>query len=472
MSPDKIKELLAIGESQRVEFKANALDLESLGRIICGFLNTAGGYLICGALENGRTADITLTGDAIAELERTLHTQISPKAFVSVQVQELQGKQVMVIEVPAGKDIPYAFRDIIYIRTDDNTIKADAATIRDIVLRHQIEPVRWERRFSLADIDSDLDPKELQDTVADAQKARRAFFRDTSRPIMVLEDLSAAQYGRLTNGGDILFTRNPARRFPQTQIRATRYDSDKTGDTYSDMKAFEGPLHVIFEEAYSFIIRNTPTVSRFIKGSAKRIDSPLYPEDAVREALINALAHRDYSSTAGGVSIHIFPTRLEIWNSGALPEGITAEHLATGHISVLRNPDIAHVLYLRGLMEKAGRGTVLMYKQCEANNLPAPVWQSDPALGVRVTFQTGEVTEEVTEEVMRVLHVMTDSMKRSEIQDQLGLKHEEHFRRAYLLPAMEAGLIEMTIPDKPRSRLQQYRLTGKGLQFLKQTEKS
>jgi len=123
-------------------------------------------------------------------------------------------------------------------------------------------------------------------------------------------------------------------------------------------------------------------------------------------------------------------------------------------------------------MEKAGRGTVLMYKQCEANNLPAPVWQSDPALGVRVTFQTGEVTEEVTEEVMRVLHVMTDSMKRSAIQDQLGLKHEEHFRRAYLLPAMEAGLIEMTIPDKPRSRLQQYRLTGKGLQFLKQTEKS
>jgi ATP-dependent DNA helicase RecG len=67
---------------------------------------------------------------------------------------------------------------------------------------------------------------------------------------------------------------------------------------------------------------------------------------------------------------------------------------------------------------------------------------------------------------------MTDSMKRSAIQDQLGLKHEEHFRRAYLLPAMEAGLIEMTIPDKPRSRLQQYRLTRKGLQLLKQTEKS
>jgi len=67
---------------------------------------------------------------------------------------------------------------------------------------------------------------------------------------------------------------------------------------------------------------------------------------------------------------------------------------------------------------------------------------------------------------------MTDSMKRSEIQHHLGLKHEEHFRRAYLLPAMEAALLEMTIPDKPRSRLQQYRPTRKGLQFLKQTEKS
>jgi ATP-dependent DNA helicase RecG len=88
-------------------------------------------------------------------------------------------------------------------------------------------------------------------------------------------------------------------------------------------------------------------------------------------------------------------------------------------------------------------------------------------LGVTVTFRvpevTGEVTEEVTGEVVRMLQVIEGEMKRSEIQERLGLKHEEHFRKSYLLPALELGVIEMTIPDKPTRRLQKYRLTKKGL---------
>jgi len=161
------------------------------------------------------------------------------------------------------------------IRDGERTRKADAGTIRDIVMRHQTEPERWERRFSLADIDADVDFGEVQAAVADAQQVRRAFFRDMTRPVMVLEDLAVARYGHLTNAGDVLFAANPAIRLPQTRIRATRYNSDKAGDTFSDMKSFEGPLHTVFEEAYSFIVRNTPTISRFIKGNPKRQDSPL-----------------------------------------------------------------------------------------------------------------------------------------------------------------------------------------------------
>jgi ATP-dependent DNA helicase RecG len=112
---------------------------------------------------------------------------------------------------------------------------------------------------------------------------------------MVLEDFSAAKHGRLTNGGDVLFSRNPAVRLPQIRVRAMRYNSDKAGDTYRDMKSFEGPLYAIFEDAYAFIVRNTPSVARFATGLPKREDSTLYPEDAVREALINALVHRDYN---------------------------------------------------------------------------------------------------------------------------------------------------------------------------------
>jgi ATP-dependent DNA helicase RecG len=300
---------------------------------------------------------------------------------------------------------------------------------------------------------------------------------------MVLEDFAAAKYGRLTNGGDVLFARNPAVRLPQIRIRAMRYNSDKAGDKFSDMKSFEGPLDSIFEEAYTFIVRNTSSVSRFIKGNPKRQDSPMYPEDAVREALINALAHRDYSAASGGVSIHIFPRRLEIWNSGPLPDGVTVESLAKGHISVLRNPDIAHALYLRGLMEKAGRGSVLMVQQCRSAGLPAPFWKSDTKLGVTVTFPAPEVTQQDTPEVTpevgtqqdtqqdtqqvppQVLSLLTrleSDRSRDELMGLLGLKDRNNFSQVYLNPALEAKAIERTIPEKPFSKNQRYRLTALG----------
>ena len=466
MKPDDIQKMLSLGEGQRVEFKSNTKNTDALGRVICGFLNTTGGYLICGIEDRGKVLGVEASDEAVAILERKLHDGLSPKALVSVQVQPIEGKPVIVIEVPAGKDVPYAFRDAIYIRVGESTQRADAETIRDIVMRRQIEPERWERRFSFADVESDVDSAEVRSAVADAQKVRRAYFRDREAPLMVLEDFAAAKYGRLTNGGDVLFAKNPAVRLPQIRIRAMRYNSDKAGETYRDMKSFEGPLHAIFEDAYSFIVRNTPSTARFNKGSPKREDAPIYPEDAVREALINALAHRDYSAASGGVSVHIFPRRLEIWNSGSLPDGVTAESLAKGHISVLRNPDIAHVLYLRGLMEKAGRGSVLMIQQCRASGLPAPEWKSDDKLGVTVTFRTPQVTQQdtpqVTQQVETLVTCLAGEKSRDELMVAIGLKDRNNFSLIYLNPALEAGVIERTIPDKPSSKNQRYRLTALG----------
>jgi ATP-dependent DNA helicase RecG len=245
-----------------------------------------------------------------------------------------------------------------------------------------------------------------------------------------------------------------------------RYNSDKAGEEFSDMKSLEGPLNRIFEEAYSFVVRNTPSVSHFREGQPQREDHPLYPEAAVREGLINALAHRDYTSPSGGVAIHIYPRRLEIWNSGTLPEGITNESLRKGQISVLRNPDIAHVLYLRGFMEKAGRGSVLIIDACRRQGLPEPNWNSNQSRGVTLTFFAVQVTTQVTPEVKRLLKHLKGEMSRQELQDAMGLKSTKHFRKAYLLPALEMGVIEMTIPEKPRSGNQKYRRCETETQLL------
>nr|WP_095068653.1 ATP-binding protein [Pseudomonas sp. Irchel 3A18] len=122
----------------------------------------------------------------------------------------------------------------------------------------------------------------------------------------------------------------------------------------------------VIEQLFTFIRRNTPSRARFSNDRTQREDIPLYPEVAIREGIVNAFAHRDYSSFSGGIKVEISPAQVKIWNSGTLPEGVSADQLQHGHISVLRNPDIAHILYLLGYMEKLGRGSVLICQACES----------------------------------------------------------------------------------------------------------
>ena len=216
---------------------------------------------------------------------------------------------------------------------------------------------------------------------------------------------------------------------------------------------------------FGFIQRNTPTSSDFTADNLKRQDIPQYPPDAIREGLVNAFAHRDYSSFSGGIIINIYPDRLEIENTGKFPEGVTPETLSKGHISVLRNPDIAHVLYLRGFMEKMGRGSVLIQKACTDRGLPLPQWSQNEQ-GVRLTFfalpGTQEITHEINVGIKRMLDVLEGDMSRRELQVLLDLKDEGHFRKTYLKPAIQQNLISLTIPEKPYSNKQKYRLTRKG----------
>ena len=205
MSPTEIQQQLSLGEGQQIDFKANCSNVSSIGNDVCGMLNATGGYVVCGADDKGNVLGVKVTADDVVDLEQRLRDGISPKSLISVQAQKLQRKTLLVIEVPAGKDVPYAFRDSIYMRVGEKTRKADVETIRDLVMRRQIEPERWERRFSFANLETDMDDAELRAAVAAAQKVRRTSLQEVADPLKVLEELSVAKYGRLTNGGDVLF---------------------------------------------------------------------------------------------------------------------------------------------------------------------------------------------------------------------------------------------------------------------------
>jgi predicted HTH transcriptional regulator len=198
------------------------------------------------------------------------------------------------------------------------------------------------------------------------------------------------------------------------------------------------------------------------------------PREAVAEAIVNALAHRDYASNAS-VQVMLFADRLEVWNPGELPPPLTVERLRRPHPSIPRNPLIAEPLFLAGYIEKAGTGTLDMIARFREAGLSEPEFRQDggtfvQALGRPQAAETPEVAPEVTPEVapeVRLARALVGEMTRQQLQEALGLKDDEHFRKAYLQPALEAGLIEMTIPDRPRSSKQKYRLTAKGVKASK-----
>lgn len=130
--------------------------------------------------------------------------------------------------------------------------------------------------------------------------------------------------------------------------------------------------------------RHLPVSGRIEPGVFERVDSPLFPPVALREALVNAFVHRDYSIPGGAVSVAIYDDRLEIWSDGRLPFGLTTAELAKEHLSRPRNPLIAEVFFRRGLVERWGRGTQKIIELCVLAGHPSPQFlEQAGAVGVR-----------------------------------------------------------------------------------------
>lgn len=395
MMPAQIKSLIKQGEAESVEFIQSAQKIDQIGNTVCAFLNGNGGTVFIGVDDTRRIIGIDDAQGLSERLSKHLQERISPKALWSVSIDsDESGKSIVTVEVQAGKDRPYVFDGTVYVRHGSQTRKAGQLTLQQIVQSQSVNAERWERRPSVNFEEGDLDRDEIAQTVKEAQEAKRFEFPHPDKVVDVLERLAVCRAGMFTQAADVLFAKNPALRHPQTRVRATCFSTDKGGD-YIDNQAFQGPLVSVLKKVMDFISRNTPVRSRFEQGNLARHDRTAYPFDAVREGLVNAFAHRDYAHFSGGIAIGMYPNRIEIWNSGRLPEGWKPADLKKNHPSYPPNPDIAHVLYIRGLMERVGRGTQKIIDACKEYGLAAPRWQDAPS-GVTLTLfsdKMGDVVE-------------------------------------------------------------------------------
>ena len=211
----------------------------------------------------------------------------------------------------------------------------------------------------------------------------------------------------------------------------------------------------------------------------ERVETPLWNKVALREAVINAIVHNDYSFEVPP-KFEIFPDRLEITSAGRLPESLSREEFFSG-ISIPRNKELMRIYRDVELVESLGSGIPRILNAYGENcfkftdnfiriTFPVSV-QAGTKLASSWHQVTTQVTAQVTAQVKALILSIEGEMDRETLQQILQLTHREHFRKEILKPAIEMGWIEMTIPDKPNSINQKYRLTPKGIELKEALKK-
>ena len=282
------------------------------------------------------------------------------------------------------------------------------------------------------------------------------------------------EQGRLvpTKGAILICGRERILHFPDAWIQCGRFTGHDKARIFDHIDLHDH-LPQAVESIMLFLKKHAMRGADF--SEVRRRDVWSIPLGILREVVINALVHADYSQRGAPIRVAFFDDRIEIENPGILPPGMTIQDMRRG-VSKIRNHVIARVFRELNLIEQWGSGIPRILREAEKLGLP-DLQMEELGMRMRVTvFLTEQiniqpaapqVAGEVTGEVRRLLAVMSGDMKRKEIQSALGLKHEDHFREAYLIPGLKAGLIEMTIPDKPRSSNQRYRITALGKETLK-----
>jgi ATP-dependent DNA helicase RecG len=440
---DEVRQLVKQAEGASLEFKTQ-FNSQAVASVVCALANSEGGRIIIGVEEGNRIVGVADAEAVRGKVLNMLRTQLTPAPNATASLVTLGAHQVLLIEVAPGRDRPYIYNNTIYVRKGASTQKASRGEIVQLI--NQLEEVpRWEAVPRLELALDDLDSGELEATREAANRQRFAALPADTH--LLLEGLHLMRNGVLTNAAAVLFAQEVARLLPQTRMRAVRYASEANTEELADNQFFSGHAFALLQQALNFLERNISLAASVpTKETIVRADRPAYPIAAVREALLNALVHRDYEHFEGSVMITIYPERLEIWNSGWLPEGVTVRSLREGGISQPRNPDLAYTFMLRGLVERIGSGGPRIVSLCRQAGLPDPTWQQR-AGGMLFTLsskaEAGRTAESLNERITKFLAGTKPGHRftLADYQQQTASEVSERRSRTDITQMMEAGMV-------------------------------
>ncbi|MEE9394621.1 MAG: ATP-binding protein [Planctomycetota bacterium] len=378
---DKIKELIAKGESEALEFKKSTGSAKEAFKTLCAFLNGKGGTVLFGVLNDGE-----IVGQEISDSTHKKIASLCRSLDPSVDVDQLEvdckgnSKVLKLTVTPPRETSMFLFDGRAYRRISTTTSEMSAAEIERRVSTRPNFVRAWEGRAAIGFNLDHLNIDHIQRMVSHGDEAQRVPTLRANDPKRTLESLDLLTDDReITNAAVVLFGRQgiECKRLPQCTMKLARFRGiDKS--SFEDLTTREGGAFFLLNEAESFIRRYLPVSAKLVEGDFRRQETPLIPWDALREALINALIHKNYADPDGSIDVAIYDDRLEIRNLGGLPEGVKVEELSGQHDSVRRNRLIAQIFFRAGLIEMWGSGTAKIARLCQA------------AANVEVGFQNRE----------------------------------------------------------------------------------
>lgn len=368
---------MANNESQAVEYKQNWRD--DCLKVISAFANSSGGFLYIGLDDQGKSLGLKNVKKMLEDIPNTIRNKLGIIPSV-----ELDRKDIIKVTV-APCSVPISYNGKYYLRSGSTVQELQGKDLADFLMKKSGST--WddivEERADFNEIDNDSIEKFKKYAVDRIP----SIIKETDN-IILLQKLNLIDDGVLKRALVLLFGNDPQKFHRQSVVRIGKFVSDTDIQTTDIVK---GNLFAQLESALE-ILRTKYLLSKIKYEGIHRRDILEYPYEALREAIINALIHRDYSGTSQ-IQIRVYPDKLMIMNEGKLPPEVPVEKLKTNHLSIPRNTLLAEIFYYAGFIESWGHGTIKIVDNCIEQGLPEPDFVEENGV-MTVTFYKDKWNEE------------------------------------------------------------------------------
>ncbi len=369
-------------ETESVEFK------KSFGKetmmAVSAMANAKGGRIFIGVDDEGEVLGAPMGKETLNKWHNEIMQGIEPKISLGMEKKEIEGKEIVTIHVPEAPIKPVSYKGRYYIRKNSSNRLMSPSEVAELHLLSTGSS--WDSMESPFEI-SEISPEKVEKYMEISGKTGRRNFKEDWKTVLKKTGLVR---GRATWAAVLLFGRDGRLFLSQAAVHCGRFKGSRTN--ILDDVMLEGDLVNQVEKAMDFIKKHISVRYEFT-GEARRKEVWEYPLDALREAMINAIVHRDYTISST-VYIEVYDDRIEIVSPGKLPPGLRVEELySEEHRSVIRNKLIAQVFYDMGYIERYGSGTTRIMGICSEEGFPEPEFR-ESGMWFGVVFRKDIYNEE------------------------------------------------------------------------------